>query len=146
MVSKTLLFLYNFEKLSIRFLSHFTTQPDRNYITRNYSKIRQIFCITVFRNYFLARTVWVKDKLDFSIVMRCAMWYHLYNLKKRENTHGVVLLYGVVLHKFKHNFEDMLNPLSPYSLEAEDTYHFFCVANNSLINKFYFLVLLTPLT
>ena len=28
-------------------------------------------------------------------------------------------------HKFKHNFQDTLNPLCPCSLEAEDTYHFF---------------------
>ena len=25
-------------------------------------------------------------------VMRCAIWYHLYNLKNVKNTHGVVLL------------------------------------------------------
>ena len=25
-------------------------------------------------------------------VMRCVIWYHLYNLKQRENTHGRVLL------------------------------------------------------
>ena len=25
-------------------------------------------------------------------VMRCAIWYHLYNLKNVENTHGGVLL------------------------------------------------------
>ena len=30
-------------------------------------------------------------------------------------------------HKFKHNFQDTLNPLCPRSLEAEDTYHFFYV-------------------
>ena len=42
-------------------------------------QIRQISCITVFSNSFLARTVRVKDKLDYSIVMRCAIWYHLYN-------------------------------------------------------------------
>ena len=28
-------------------------------------------------------------------------------------------------HKFEHNFQDTLNPLCPFSLEAEDTYHFF---------------------
>ena len=28
-------------------------------------------------------------------------------------------------HKFKHNFQDTLNPLYSCSLEAEDTYHFF---------------------
>ena len=27
-------------------------------------------------------------------------------------------------HKFKHNFQDTLNPLGPCSIQAEDTYHF----------------------
>ena len=31
----------------------------------------------------------------------------------------------LIEHKFKHNFQDTLNPLYPCSLEAEDTYHFF---------------------
>ena len=26
------------------------------------------------------------------IVMRCAVWYHLYNLKNVKNTHGGVLI------------------------------------------------------
>ena len=33
-------------------------------------------------------------------------------------------------HKFKHNFQDTLNPLCPCSLEAEDTYHFFMRCQN----------------
>ena len=28
---------------------------------------------------------------DFEYVMRCAIWYHLYNLKNMKNTHGGVL-------------------------------------------------------
>ena len=27
-----------------------------------------------------------------NIVMRCAIWYHLYNFKNAKNTHGGVLL------------------------------------------------------
>ena len=30
--------------------------------------------------------------LCYLIVMRCAIWYNLYNLKKVKNTHGGVLL------------------------------------------------------
>ena len=33
-------------------------------------------------------------------------------------------------HKFKNNFQDKLNPLCPWSLEAEDTYHFFVRCQN----------------
>ena len=33
-------------------------------------------------------------------------------------------------HKFKHNFQNTLNPLCPYSLEAEDIYHFFMRCQN----------------
>ena len=36
-----------------------------------------------------------------SFVVCCAIWYHLYNLKKRENTHGGVLLL-VTLLKVTH--------------------------------------------
>ena len=33
-------------------------------------------------------------------------------------------------HKFKHNFQDTLNPFCPSSLEVEDTYHFFMRCQN----------------
>ena len=33
-------------------------------------------------------------------------------------------------HKFKHNFQDTLNPLCPCSLDAEDTYHIFMRCQN----------------
>ena len=32
-----------------------------------------------------------------SFVVRCAIWYHLYNLKKVKNTHGGVLILVVKL-------------------------------------------------
>ena len=38
-------------------------------------------------------------------------------------------------HKFKHNFQDTLNPLCPCSHEAEDTYHFFHIMKNILLNE-----------
>ena len=34
----------------------------------------------------------LKWLLNSSSVMRCAVWYHLYNLKNMKNTHGGVLL------------------------------------------------------
>ena len=49
-------------------------------------------------------------------------------------------------HKFKHNFQDTLNPLCPSSLEAEDTYHFLCAAEIFIINEMFFLITLIQLT
>ena len=37
--------------------------------------------------------------------MRCAIWYHLYNLKNVKNTHGGVLLL-VKLQALSHSFRD----------------------------------------
>ena len=38
-------------------------------------------------------------------------------------------------HKFKHNFQDCINPLCTYSLEFESLYHFFLY---SLFHKYMF--------
>ena len=37
---------------------------------------------------------WLKDAIDrvSQYVMRCAVWYHLYNLKNLKNTYGGVFL------------------------------------------------------
>ena len=54
-----------------------------------------------------------------------------------NNVPGLILLTGLCVgfshlreDKFKHNFQDTLNTLSPCSLEAEDTYHFFMYCQN----------------
>ena len=43
----------------------------------------------------LLTSSWAYKNVKFSSVsymMRCAIWYHSHNLKKRENNHGGVLL------------------------------------------------------
>ena len=43
------------------------------------------------------------------IVMRCAIWYHLYNFKKVKDTHGRVLIL-VTLQALACNFTKINNP------------------------------------
>ena len=42
-------------------------------------------------------------------VMRCAIWYHLYNLKNVKNTHGRVLILVLKLTLFHGYFSRFLN-------------------------------------
>ena len=53
--------------------------------------------------------------------MRCAIWYHLYNLKNVKNTHGVVLLL-VKLQAFPRiqtEYEEVLR-ISLYSVQIRE--------------------------
>ena len=63
----------------------------------------QVFCCefgNFFQKSFCAEHIWENiDDIIFSfddiigtIVMLCAIWYHLYNLEKAKSTHGGVLL------------------------------------------------------
>ena len=125
----------------VRVDTHF---PNRHYNKRKYSKNRQVFCRTeTFRNSFLPQTVREWNKLDTSIfqvtsysVFRKALLDFI--RPTANSTFGTNDVSGLKLltrlrvgfshlreHKFKHNFQDTLNPLCPCSLEAEDTYHFF---------------------
>ena len=49
------------------------------------SKLQSATIIIVFAYYF---TYYILNKY----VMRCAIWYHLYNLKNVKSNHGQVLL------------------------------------------------------
>ena len=118
--------------------------PNRDYNARRYTKFRQIFCRTkTFSNSFLPQTIKEWNKLDTSICQ--APSYSEFRkalldfIRPTANsTFGTNDVSGLKLltrlrvgfshlreHKFKHNFQDTLNPLCPCSLEAEDTYHFF---------------------
>ena len=54
----------------------------------------------IFRTHFLKNTCgWLllflrilKQEYKYKYVMRCAIWYHVYNLKNVKNTYGVVLI------------------------------------------------------
>ena len=121
---------------------HFS--PNRHYNTRKYSKIRQIFCrIETFSNSFLPQTIREWNKFDTSICQApsysvfCKTLFDFFRTTANStfgtnNASGLKLLTRLRVgfshlreHKFKHNFQDTLNPLCPCSLEAEDTYHFF---------------------
>ena len=126
------------------YLYHLLVPPNRDYNTRRYTKFRQIFCRTeTFSNSFLPQTIKEWNKLDTSICQ--APSYSAFRkalldfIRPTANsTFGTNDVSGLKLltrlrvgfshlreHKFKHNFQDTLNPLCPCSLEAEDTYHFF---------------------
>ena len=123
--------------------------PSRHYNTRNYSKIRQMFCRTeFFSNFFLPQTIREWDKLVTSICQ--APSYSVFRKALLDfirptaiSTFGTNDVSNLKLltrlrvgfshlreHKFKHNFQDTLNPLCPCSLEAEDTYHIFMRCQN----------------
>ena len=118
--------------------------PNRHYNTRKYSKIRQIFPRTEnFRNSFLPQTITEWNKLDTLIcqapsysVFRKALldfiWLTTSSISGTNDDSDLKLLARIRVgfshlrkHKFKHSFQDTLNPLYPCSLEAKDTHHFF---------------------
>ena len=131
------------------YLYSLLSPPNRLYNTRNYSKIRQTSCRTeTFSNSFLPQTIKEWNKLDTSICQA-----PLYSVFRKtlldfiqptvnstfytKDVSGLKLLTRLRAsfshpreHKFKHNFQDTLNPLCPCSLEAEDTYHFFMRCEN----------------
>ena len=112
-------------------------------------RIRQIFCRTeTFSNSFLPQIIRESNQLDTSVCQ--APSYSLFCkalldfIRPTENSafgtndvSGLKLLTHLRVgfshlreHKFKHNFQDTLNPLGLCSLEAEDTYHFFMRCQN----------------
>ena len=122
---------------------------NRHYKTHSYSKIRQIFYRKkTLSNSFLPQTIRKWNKLDTSIcqapshpVFRKALLGFIRPTASStfgtNDVSGLKLLTRLRLgfshlreHKFKHNFQDTLNPLCPCSLEAKDTYHFFMPYQN----------------
>ena len=123
--------------------------PNRQYNTRKYSKIRQIFCRTeTFSNSFLPQTIREWNKFDTSICQApsysvfCKTLFDFIRPTANStfgtnNPSGLKLLTRLRVsfshlreHKFKHNFQDTLNPLCSCSLEAEGTYYLFMRCQN----------------
>ena len=137
--------------------------PNRHYNTRNYSKIWQIFCRReTFSNSLLPQSIREWNKLDTSI---CQVPSYSVFLKAlldfirptANSTFGTNDASGLKLltrlrvgfsnlreHKFKHSFQDTLNPLCPCYLEAKDT--FLCTAKTFLIKEMSFLMTLIQWT
>ena len=112
--------------------------PNRHYKTHMYSEIRQIFCRKkTFSNSILPQTVREWKKLGTSIfqapsysVFRKALLGFI--RPTANSTFGINDIYGLKLltclrvgfshfreHKFKHNFQDTLNPLWIVSLKQK---------------------------
>ena len=127
----------------------FYFSPNRYYNTRKYSKIRQIFCRTeTFSNSFLPQTIREWNNFDTSICQApsySVFFKTLFDFIRptanstfgTNNPSGLKLLTRLRVsfshlreHKFKHNFQDTLNPLCPCSLEAEGTYYLFMRCQN----------------
>ena len=129
------------------YLYSLLSPPNRDYNTSKYSKIRQIFCRTeTFSNSFLPQTIREWNKLDTSIcqapsysVFRKALLDFIRSIANSTFSH-------LREHKFKHNFQVILNPLCPFSLEAEDTYHFFMRCQNYSNQRNVLLTTLIQLT
>ena len=130
MVLKTLLFNKSLNNQTPDYLYSLPSPPNRRYNTCKYSKIRQIFCRTkTFSNSFLPQTIRDWNKLDTSIcqapsysVFRKALLDFI--RPTANSTFGTNDVSGLKLltrlrvgfshlreHKFKHNFQDTLNPL-----------------------------------
>ena len=145
------------------YLYSLLSPPNRHYNTRKYSKIRQIFCRTeTFSNSFLPQTIREWNKLDtsicqapsYSVFCKALLDFILSTANSTFRTNdvsGLKLLTRLHVgcshlreHKFKQNFQDTLNPLCPFSLEAEDFYHFFVGCQNFSYQRnvlFYFNLL-----
>ena len=122
---------------------------DRVYQTRNSKNIKQIFCRSeYFANSFFPYTIKEWNKLSLEI--RNSESYSIFkkSLLKFIRTipnsvFSVADIYGIKLltrlrvglshlreHKFRHNFQDTINPLCSCSLEIESTSHFFLRCQN----------------
>ena len=131
------------------FLYSLLSPPNRHYNTFKCPKIRQIFCRTeTSNNSFLSQKIREWNKLDTSICQApsysvfCKVILDFIRLTA-NSTFGTNDVCGLKLltrlrihfnhlreHKFKHSFQDTMNPLCLCSLEAKDTNHFFMCCQN----------------
>ena len=137
------------EDKSPGYLYKYILPGDRAYLTRNSNNIKQIFCRSeYFANSFFPYTIKEWNKLSLEI--RNSESYSIFkkSLLKFIRTipnsvFSVADIYGIKLltrlrvglshlreHKFRHNFQDTINPLCSCSLEIESTSHFFLRCQN----------------
>ena len=122
---------------------------DRAYLTRNSNNIKQIFCrFEYFANSFFPYAIKEWNKLSLEI--RNSESYSIFKnswlkfIRTIPNSvFSVVNIYEIKLltrlrvglshlreHKFRHNFQDAINPLCSCSLKIESTSHFFLCCKN----------------
>ena len=63
----------------------------------------------------VALSKWSGMRFQSLYEMRCAVWYHLYNLKNVKNIHGGVLLKVTLLHGCFSRFLNCTNRTKPWS-------------------------------
>ena len=107
------------------------------YNTQNQDKIETYYCRTdLFKYSFFPYTIVEWNKLDNTI--RNSKSFLIFrnsllkigrpiqnSIFKIHDPLGIKLLTRLNDHRFRHNFQDCLNPLCSYSLEVESTRHYF---------------------
>ena len=127
---------------------------DRAYLTWNNDNIKQTFCRPEYSsNSYFPYTIKEWNKLSlkicnsesYSIFKRSLLKFKrtiansifsfakIYKIKLVTRLH--IGLSQLIEHKFRHNFQDTINPLCSCSLEVESTSHFFLSCQNSIIPR-----------
>ena len=120
-----------------------TPSSQIHYNTRNADQVQTYYCRTdIFKNFFFPYTIIEWNKLDIDIQKSKSyttfrntllklgrpIQRAIYNI---NNLVGLILLTRLRLglshlkeHRFKHNFQNPINPLCSCSLKIESTFHF----------------------
>ena len=149
------------------YLYKYILPGDRAYLTRNSNNIKQIFCRSeYFANSFFPYTIKEWNKLSLEI--RNCESYSIFKKSLLKfirtipnsvfsvaDTYGIKLLTRLHVglshlreHKFRHNFQGIINPLCYCNVEIELTSHFFLRCQNfinprnNLMNKLLILIFL----
>ena len=126
---------------SLGYLYKYILPGDRAYLTQNSKKIKQIFCRSeYFAHSFFLYTIkeWNKLRLEirnsesYSVFKKSLLKFIRTIPNSLANIFGIkvlkILRAGLSHlreHKFRHNFQNTINPLCSCSLEIESTSHFF---------------------
>ena len=93
-----------------------------------------------FKNRFLENSDFFNGETISTYVMRCAIWYHLYNLKNVKNTHGGVLLLALKVTLLHGCFSHFLNCTNGTKSRRASTYYVKIKnGERSLLIRYFFL-------
>ena len=144
-VQKTVSFIYKIKKIGLpEYLFNMIPQSNHKYNTRSIEDIATIYCRTdVFKYSYFPNTILEWNKLYMQIRRSESFLFFKNSLlkigqptaKPTYNIHNPIGLKFLTRlrpglghlneHKFKHNFQDCVNPLRSCSLEIESLSHFF---------------------
>ena len=126
-----------------KYLYELLPTESHTYNTHNIENIKTYYCRTDLFKYFLSHVIVEWNKLDINLRNAKSFLIFRNSLLKIgrpiqnpiysiHDPMGIKYLTRLRLglshlkdHKFKHNFQDCLNPLCPCSLEVESTIHYF---------------------